>query len=190
MTQRGQEAKDDTWKQIIYVPSSRTNTCDRLCCLPFLPPLPPSPFLSLFLYLLSLHDTMGKVKRTKRFALMKRVINAKEKKKEQSKEGLGKKKGPKTQGSKHKDEVAKTLMAKVHRHEQASSALYFRYNTQLGPPYHILLGEKGDTKKEGEGAGEEGARGNGSRSQWEAEEGGVVESGKQVARKAWRRNYR
>eukprot|EP01147_Barroeca_monosierra_P001243 gene1243-4452_t len=41
--------------------------------------------------------------------------------------------------SKHDEDVSKALMAQVHRHEQASSALYFRYNTQLGPPYHILI---------------------------------------------------
>lgn len=28
---------------------------------------------------------------------------------------------------------------KVHEAPQTSSALFFRYNTQLGPPYHVLL---------------------------------------------------
>jgi len=25
--------------------------------------------------------------------------------------------------------------------KQASTAMYFRYNTELGPPYHVLVGE-------------------------------------------------
>ena len=101
---------------------------------------------------------MGKMKRTKRFALMKRMIDAKEKKKKQASEGLAKKNPSSKQiVSKQQAEMKKALMGEVKRHEQVSSALYFRYNTQLGPPYHILLGlsplihEAGQTNRRKEG---------------------------------------
>lgn len=88
---------------------------------------------------------MGKMKRTKRFALVKRMISTKEKKKQleqqQSKGKNGHADDNPSKRSKHDEDVSKALMAQVHRHEQASSALYFRYNTQLGPPYHILIGK-------------------------------------------------
>lgn len=38
---------------------------------------------------------------------------------------------------KKKPEDPQTL--KIHEAPQASSALFFQYNTQLGPPYHILI---------------------------------------------------
>ncbi|EGD75437.1 hypothetical protein PTSG_06512 [Salpingoeca rosetta] len=84
---------------------------------------------------------MGKMKRTKRFALVKRMISAKEKQKQLEQEGLKKKKkaGGKKSAGTHGQQVAQALMGRVSRHEQASSALYFHYNTQLGPPYHILI---------------------------------------------------
>eukprot|EP00043_Microstomoeca_roanoka_P001536 m.33317 g.33317 ORF g.33317 m.33317 type:complete len:199 (-) comp10873_c0_seq1:1167-1763(-) len=76
---------------------------------------------------------MGKMKRTKRFALVKRMITTKEKATEmQQQKGQVAKKPKKLQEQ-------EAIVGEVHRHQQASSALYFRYNTQLGPPYHILI---------------------------------------------------
>ena len=46
---------------------------------------------------------------------------------------------------KEKDRVLKpkkeeTSVQKLNEKPQQSSALFFSYNTQLGPPYHIILG--------------------------------------------------
>lgn len=67
---------------------------------------------------------MGKAKKTRKFAEVKRLLNPKDVKppKEKAKEAAKAKK---------KDEV---------RHvEKTSSALFFKYNTQLGPPYQVLV---------------------------------------------------
>lgn len=70
---------------------------------------------------------MGKAKKTRKFAVAKKIISPKDTRvlsnaaKAQEKQ-LAKKK---------KDEPRQV--------EQAVSALFFQYNTQLGPPYHILV---------------------------------------------------
>ncbi|EFX89829.1 rRNA-processing protein FCF1 homolog [Daphnia pulex] len=71
---------------------------------------------------------MPKDKRTKKFATMKRMISAND---------------PRI---KEKNKIVKPKEKKIDPHElnvhqvtQASSALFFQYNTQLGPPYHILM---------------------------------------------------
>ncbi|XP_065833676.1 rRNA-processing protein FCF1 homolog [Oscarella lobularis] len=70
---------------------------------------------------------MGKAKKTRKFAQVKRMISAKDarvKKKDKEK----------------KQEVAKKDKEGQIRHApQTSSALFFQYNTQLGPPFHILI---------------------------------------------------
>eukprot|EP00128_Syssomonas_multiformis_P006504 Colp12_sorted_trinity150504_noHs@25623 len=66
---------------------------------------------------------MGKAKKTRKFAAVKRMISpndARLKKKEQE------------QKKKDEGQELKEL-------PQASTALFFRYNTQLGPPYHVLV---------------------------------------------------
>mmetsp|Transcript_26405 Transcript_26405/g.46979 ORF Transcript_26405/g.46979 Transcript_26405/m.46979 type:complete len:196 (-) Transcript_26405:106-693(-) len=66
---------------------------------------------------------MGKAKKTRKFAEVKRMINPKEVKSE----------GPaaKKQKKNPEDEV---------RHvEKVSTALFFKYNQALGPPYHVLV---------------------------------------------------
>ena len=49
--------------------------------------------------------------------------------------------GKKGKGKGGKDAGAeKTVNGEIVRHvQQANSALYFQYNTQLGPPYQVLV---------------------------------------------------
>jgi U3 small nucleolar RNA-associated protein 24 len=70
---------------------------------------------------------MGKAKKTRKFAVAKKIISPKD---TRVKENLEKAKR-KEADLKNKEEP---------RHvEQAVSSLFFQYNTQLGPPYHILV---------------------------------------------------
>lgn len=73
-------------------------------------------------------STMGKAKTTRKFAVAKKMISPKDTRvRENLEKGLEKQK-------KRKEEQEKP------RHvEQAVSALFFQYNTQLGPPYHVLI---------------------------------------------------
>jgi len=71
---------------------------------------------------------MGRAKKTKKFATMKRMISASD---------------PRL---KDKDRAPPKKMRKEDPHEikttehvQQSSALFFQYNTQLGPPFHVLV---------------------------------------------------
>ena len=70
---------------------------------------------------------MGKAKKTRKFAVAKKIISPKD----------GRIK------SNQKEQAAKSqAFAKKEkpRHvDQAISALFFQYNTQLGPPYHVLV---------------------------------------------------
>lgn len=66
-------------------------------------------------------------KRAQKFAQMKRVISLTDSRIKESERKKSKKK------KQLKDEI------KINKAPQVSSALFFRYNTQLGPPYHILL---------------------------------------------------
>ena len=73
-----------------------------------------------------------KAKKTRKFATVKRMISQKDprmKKTDEGKKGKGKEKGEE-----------KTVNGEIVRHvQQANSALYFQYNTQLGPPYQVLV---------------------------------------------------
>lgn len=74
----------------------------------------------------------GKQKKTrkiveKRFAKMKKVINPRDSRIKPSERAEPKKK------------KADPHEMKVRQVQPASSALFFQYNTQLGPPYHILI---------------------------------------------------
>jgi hypothetical protein len=70
---------------------------------------------------------MGKAKKTRKFAVTKRMIS------------------PKDTRVRENAEKAKAKEAELKKKEeprqveQAVSALFFQYNTQLGPPYHILV---------------------------------------------------
>ena len=69
---------------------------------------------------------MGKTKKTKKFALVKRRLNPKDdrlKKNENKSKTGGQKKNKR----------------KIRRVEQVPSAMFFKYNTQLGPPYRIIV---------------------------------------------------
>ncbi|KAL1489576.1 hypothetical protein ABEB36_013528 [Hypothenemus hampei] len=76
---------------------------------------------------------MGKTKKTrkiavKRFAKMKRMISASDPRIKESLRAPPRRKKPED-----------PLKMKVNEAPQISSALFFQYNTQLGPPYHILI---------------------------------------------------
>nr|CAB3245469.1 rRNA-processing protein FCF1 homolog [Phallusia mammillata] len=71
---------------------------------------------------------MGKDKRTRKFAEMKRMISLKDKRISKDKRKIKKKIKSSTSG-----ELSKRNLP------QESSALFFKYNDQLGPPYHVLM---------------------------------------------------
>ncbi|XP_031550265.1 rRNA-processing protein FCF1 homolog [Actinia tenebrosa] len=67
---------------------------------------------------------MGKAKKTRKFAAVKRLIS------------------PKDPRIKKKEDTTKKKQEeedKVKHVEQVSSSMFFQYNTQLGPPYYILV---------------------------------------------------
>eukprot|EP00540_Astrosyne_radiata_P005980 CAMPEP_0116855030 /NCGR_PEP_ID=MMETSP0418-20121206/19004_1 /TAXON_ID=1158023 /ORGANISM="Astrosyne radiata, Strain 13vi08-1A" /LENGTH=86 /DNA_ID=CAMNT_0004488023 /DNA_START=15 /DNA_END=275 /DNA_ORIENTATION=- len=70
---------------------------------------------------------MGKSKQTRKFAVAKKVISPKD---TRVASNLAKKK---------KEAEEKKKSEEPRQVEQAVSALFFEYNTQLGPPYHILV---------------------------------------------------
>ncbi|CAK0783557.1 rRNA-processing protein fcf1 [Coccomyxa viridis] len=63
---------------------------------------------------------MGKQKKTRKFAEMKRLLNPKD--------------------TKPPEKIIKKDAAKEVKHiEKTPTALFFKYNTQLGPPYQVLV---------------------------------------------------
>ena len=70
---------------------------------------------------------MGKAKKTRKFAVAKKTISPKDNRVQANAEAAKKKQ----EAKKKKDEPKQV--------EQAVSALFFQYNTQLGPPYHVLI---------------------------------------------------
>ena len=70
---------------------------------------------------------MGKAKKTRKFAVAKKMISPKD---TRVRENLEKSK------KKEEEEKKKKEPKQV---EQVVSSLFFQYNTQLGPPYHILV---------------------------------------------------
>lgn len=71
---------------------------------------------------------MGKAKQTRKFAVAKRMISPND-----------------TRVRKNKDEAKAKKLAKEQKEkaprqiEQANTSLFFQYNEQLGPPYHVLV---------------------------------------------------
>jgi U3 small nucleolar RNA-associated protein 24 len=70
---------------------------------------------------------MGKTKQTRKFAVAKKIISPKDTRVKENAEK-----------AKKKEEELKKKEA-PRQVEQAVSALFFQYNTQLGPPYHVLI---------------------------------------------------
>ncbi|KXJ29931.1 rRNA-processing protein FCF1-like [Exaiptasia diaphana] len=70
---------------------------------------------------------MGKAKKTRKFAAVKRMISPKDQRIKKNNEAAATKK-------KKKDDTPE-----VKHVEQVSSAMFFQYNTQLGPPYYVLV---------------------------------------------------
>ena len=71
---------------------------------------------------------MGKAKQTRKFAVAKRMMSPND-----------------TRVRKNMDEAKAKKLAKAKKEkeprqiEQANASLFFRYNEQLGPPYHVLV---------------------------------------------------
>jgi len=70
---------------------------------------------------------MGKAKKTRKFAVMKKMLSPKDTRVRENaeKQKLAAK--------------AKEAESKPKHVEQTSTALFFQYNTQLGPPYQVLI---------------------------------------------------
>jgi U3 small nucleolar RNA-associated protein 24 len=71
---------------------------------------------------------MGKAKKTRKFALAKRLMSPKD---TRVRANLEK--------AKEKQERAEKAKKEPKQAEQARSELFFQHNTQLGPPYHVLV---------------------------------------------------
>jgi len=71
---------------------------------------------------------MGKAKKTRKFAVAKRMISPKD---TRVRENAERAKAKQLEHMKKEHEPRKV--------EQGVSALFFQYNTQLGPPYHVLV---------------------------------------------------
>ncbi|KAG2189318.1 hypothetical protein INT44_004460 [Umbelopsis vinacea] len=69
---------------------------------------------------------MGKAKKTRKFAEVKRMLNPKDSRLKENQEKLKKKEEDKQK------EVVRHL-------PQVASSLFFKYNSALGPPYHVLV---------------------------------------------------
>jgi len=72
---------------------------------------------------------MGRAKRTRKFATMKRMISLNDPRLKEKDRVVPPKKKKQLESNEMKTTEA----------PQASSALFFQYNTALGPPFHILL---------------------------------------------------
>ena len=71
---------------------------------------------------------MGRKRQTKKFATMKRMISASDPRLKDKDRAAPRKKKPEDPNQ-----------IKTTEHVQQSSALFFQYNTQLGPPFHVLV---------------------------------------------------
>ncbi|GAX28141.1 U3 small nucleolar RNA-associated protein 24 [Fistulifera solaris] len=71
---------------------------------------------------------MGKAKQTRKFAIAKKIISPKDTRVQKNAEAVK----AKVLAKKEKEEKPRHV-------EQANSALFFQYNEQLGPPYHVLI---------------------------------------------------
>ena len=89
-------------------------------------------YSSFFLVSADTNSKMGRAKKTRQFATMKRMISLSDPRLKEKDRAPPKKKKPEDPNE------IKTTEA-----PQTSSALFFQYNTALGPPFHILL----DTSK-------------------------------------------
>jgi U3 small nucleolar RNA-associated protein 24 len=70
---------------------------------------------------------MGKAKQTRKFAVTKKIISHKDTRVRKNLE-------------KAKEKVEEKKKKEAPKHvEQAPTALFFQYNTQLGPPYNVLV---------------------------------------------------
>ncbi|TFJ79922.1 hypothetical protein NSK_008730 [Nannochloropsis salina CCMP1776] len=96
---------------------------------------------------------MGKAKKTRKYAVMKKQISPKD---PRLKENIEK--------AKKKAEAA--VKAQRREVEAVPTGMFFKYNTSLGPPFRVLGGgcegrqaKEGPQENEEEGAGEGGAEG-------------------------------
>ena len=71
---------------------------------------------------------MGKAKKTRKFAATKRIISPKDTRVRENAEK-----------AKKKALLEEKKKSEPRQVEQGVSALFFQYNEQLGPPYHVLV---------------------------------------------------
>jgi U3 small nucleolar RNA-associated protein 24 len=71
---------------------------------------------------------MGKAKQTRKFAVAKKMISPKDTRVRKNMEE-----------SKAKQAAKEKKETQPRQIEQANTSLFFQYNEQLGPPYHILV---------------------------------------------------
>lgn len=71
---------------------------------------------------------MGKAKKTRKFAVTKKILSPKDTRVRENAEK-----------AKQKQIVASQKKTKPRHVEQAVSGLFFQFNEQLGPPYHVLI---------------------------------------------------
>ncbi|KAJ1724062.1 rRNA-processing protein fcf1 [Coemansia erecta] len=69
---------------------------------------------------------MGKAKKTRKFAEVKRMINPKDMRLKQNQK-------------KEADAKAKKETQEVRHVEREATSMFFKYNTALGPPYHVIV---------------------------------------------------
>jgi U3 small nucleolar RNA-associated protein 24 len=70
---------------------------------------------------------MGRAKQTRKFAVTKKLLSPKDTRVREN-------------AVQAQAQAAQKKAREAPRHvEQAVSALFFQYNTQLGPPYHVLV---------------------------------------------------
>ena len=83
---------------------------------------------------------MGKAKKTRKFAAVKRMLNPKDSRlQHQKQKGKGAGAAAASGGKKQKGKEGKDGKKEMVKVDATSSALFFKFNEQLGPPYYVLL---------------------------------------------------
>ena len=82
---------------------------------------------------------MGKAKTTRKFAAVKRMINPKDARLQVNAKSKDIKKQREKDDSAGKTVMSKLNQVKIKEMEKQKVGLFFEHNTQLGPPYHVLI---------------------------------------------------
>ena len=82
---------------------------------------------------------MGKANKTRKFAAVKRMINPSDPRLQVNAKSKDIKKQREKDNSSGKEVIAKLNAVKIKEMEKQKVGLFFEHNTQLGPPYHVLI---------------------------------------------------